>query len=101
MVDNIRILGKKVGFIGKVSDDQHGDFVIDYFKKDGIDTSNIFRAKNGEKLGLTFTASVINCISKFLTAVGSIVSSCNIFIRMFHTFFSDFGSFIFLLNNKY
>ena len=48
-------LGKKVGFIGKVSDDQHGDFVIDYFKKDGIDTSNIFRAENGEKLGLTFT----------------------------------------------
>ena len=48
-------LGKKVGFIGKVSDDQHGDFVVDYFKKDGIDTSNIFRAKNGEKIGLTFT----------------------------------------------
>ncbi|MGN0446912.1 MAG: 5-dehydro-2-deoxygluconokinase [Acutalibacteraceae bacterium] len=48
-------LGKKVGFIGKVSDDQHGDFVVDYFNKDGIDTSNIFRAKNGEKLGLTFT----------------------------------------------
>ncbi len=48
-------LGKKVGFIGKVSDDQHGDFVVDYFKKDGIDTSRIFRAKNGEKIGLTFT----------------------------------------------
>ena len=48
-------LGKKVGFIGKVSDDQHGDFVVDYFNKDGIDTSNIFRAKNGEKIGLTFT----------------------------------------------
>ncbi len=48
-------LGKKVGFIGKVSDDQHGDYVVDYFKKDGIDVSNIFRAKNGEKLGLTFT----------------------------------------------
>ena len=48
-------LGKKVGFIGKVSDDQHGDYVVDYFKKDGIDTSNIFRAQNGEKLGLTFT----------------------------------------------
>ena len=44
-------LGKKVGFIGKVSDDQHGDYVVDYFKKDGIDTSNIFRAQ----LGLTFT----------------------------------------------
>ena len=48
-------LGKKVGFIGKVSDDQHGDYVVDYFKKDGIDTSNIFRAQNGEKIGLTFT----------------------------------------------
>lgn len=48
-------LGKKVGFIGKVSDDQHGDFVINYFKKDGIDTSNVVRAKNGEKIGLTFT----------------------------------------------
>ena len=48
-------LGKKVGFIGKVSDDQHGDYVVDYFQKDGIDTSNIFRATNGEKIGLTFT----------------------------------------------
>ena len=48
-------LGKKVGFIGKVSDDQHGDYVVNYFKNDGIDTSNIVRAKNGEKIGLTFT----------------------------------------------
>lgn len=48
-------LGKKSGFIGRVSDDQFGDYVIDYFKNDGIDTSHIFRAKNGEKLGLTFT----------------------------------------------
>ena len=48
-------LGKKVGFIGKVSDDQHGDYVINYFKNDGIDTSNVVRAKNGEKIGLTFT----------------------------------------------
>ncbi len=48
-------LGKKVGFIGKVSDDQFGDYVTDFFKKEGIDVSHIFRAKNGEKLGLTFT----------------------------------------------
>lgn len=48
-------LGKKVGFIGKVSQDRFGDFVIDYFKKDKIDVSNVFRAKNGESLGLTFT----------------------------------------------
>lgn len=45
----------KAGFIGKVSDDQFGDFVIDYFKKEGIDTSCITRCKNGEKLGLSFT----------------------------------------------
>ena len=48
-------LGKKVGFIGKVSDDQFGDFVTDYFAKDGIDVSHISRCKNGENLGLTFT----------------------------------------------
>ena len=48
-------LGKKVGFIGKVSDDQFGDYVTDFFKKEGIDISHIFRATGGEKLGLTFT----------------------------------------------
>lgn len=48
-------LGKKVGFIGKVSDDQFGTYVIDYFKNDGINTDHIYRAKNGENLGLTFT----------------------------------------------
>jgi 5-dehydro-2-deoxygluconokinase len=48
-------LGKKVGFIGKVSDDQFGRFVTGYFRKEGIDTSNIAVAKNGESLGLTFT----------------------------------------------
>lgn len=48
-------LGKKVGFIGKISNDRFGDFIVDYFKKEGIDTSNVYRAKNGESLGLTFT----------------------------------------------
>lgn len=48
-------LGKKIGFIGKVSDDQFGDFVTNYFNKEGIDTSHITRCTNGEKLGLTFT----------------------------------------------
>lgn len=48
-------LGKKVGFISKVSDDQFGRFATSYFKKEGIDTSNIAVAKNGESLGLTFT----------------------------------------------
>lgn len=48
-------LGKKVGFIGKVSDDQFGKFVTNYFKNEGIDTTNTSVAKNGESLGLTFT----------------------------------------------
>ncbi len=48
-------LGKKVGFIAKVSDDQFGDYVTKFFDDEGIDTSHITRATNGEKLGLTFT----------------------------------------------
>lgn len=48
-------LGKKVGFIGKVSDDRFGDYVIKFFADEGIDVSHVTRAKNGEKLGLTFT----------------------------------------------
>ena len=47
--------GLKAGFIGKVSDDQFGDFVVEYFNDKGIDTSQISRCRNGEKLGLTFT----------------------------------------------
>ena len=48
-------LGRKVGFIARVSEDQFGDFAVNYFKKEGIDTSRMFRCRNGEKLGLTFT----------------------------------------------
>lgn len=48
-------LGKKIGFLAKVSDDQFGDYVTHYFDKEGIDTSHITRCKNGENLGLTFT----------------------------------------------
>ena len=48
-------LGKKIGFIGKVSDDQFGKFVVDYLNNEGVDTSQIKYATNGENLGLTFT----------------------------------------------
>lgn len=48
-------LGKKIGFIGCVSADQFGDFVVQYFNDRGIDTTQIVRAKHGEKIGLTFT----------------------------------------------
>lgn len=48
-------LGKKCGFFARVSDDQLGTFVTDYFDNEGIDTSHIKRCQNGEKIGLTFT----------------------------------------------
>lgn len=48
-------LGKKIGFIGKVSNDQMGKFVTNFFANEGIDTSNLSKAKNGEFIGLTFT----------------------------------------------
>ena len=48
-------LGKKVGFFARVSDDQLGKFVTDYFENEGIDTSHIVKCENGEKIGLTFT----------------------------------------------
>ncbi len=55
MAVGIRKLGKEVGFIGCVSDDQFGDFVLNYFKERGIDTSQMQRARHGERIGLTFT----------------------------------------------
>jgi 5-dehydro-2-deoxygluconokinase len=48
-------LGKKCGFFGRVSDDQFGDFAVDFFKREGVDVSRIRRCAQGEKLGLTFT----------------------------------------------
>ncbi|MBQ7889069.1 MAG: 5-dehydro-2-deoxygluconokinase [Erysipelotrichaceae bacterium] len=46
-------LGGKIGFLGKVSDDQFGTFVVDFLKNEGVDTSHI--AKGKENLGLAFT----------------------------------------------
>lgn len=59
-------LGKKVGFIARVSDDQFGDYVTHYFEKEGIDTSHISRCKNGENLGLTFTEIISPSESRIL-----------------------------------
>ncbi len=58
--------GMKAGFIGKVSDDQFGEFVVDYFNEQGIDTSHITKCKNGEKLGLTFTEMLSSSESNIL-----------------------------------
>ena len=48
-------LGDRVGFLARVSDDQFGTFVTDYFKAEGIDVSHIRRCEHGENLGLTVT----------------------------------------------
>ena len=48
-------LGRRVGFLARVSDDALGTFVTDYFVREGIDTSHVRRCVNGEKIGLTFT----------------------------------------------
>lgn len=48
--------GIKVGMISKISNDQLGDYALEHLEKEeNIDTSNIFRAKDGQKIGLTFT----------------------------------------------
>lgn len=48
-------LGLKVGFIGKLAADQHGNFIRNYMSGLGIDTSNMVEDKEGHKTGLTFT----------------------------------------------
>ena len=48
-------LGKRIGFIGKISDDQMGTFAENVFREEGIDISNVVRTTGGEKMGLTFT----------------------------------------------
>jgi 5-dehydro-2-deoxygluconokinase len=48
-------LGKKCGFFARVSDDRFGDYALEEFQREGIDTSRIRRCVHGEKLGLTFT----------------------------------------------
>ncbi|WP_026691967.1 5-dehydro-2-deoxygluconokinase [Peribacillus kribbensis] len=48
-------LGLKAGFIGKLSDDQHGRFIESYMRGVGIDTSNMAVDKEGHKTGLAFT----------------------------------------------
>jgi len=48
-------LGKKTGFIGKIADDQHGRYIMDYLKERGIDTSGVVKDTEGSVTGLVFT----------------------------------------------
>ena len=47
-------LGLKTGFIGRVSDDQHGEYILNYFEENNIDTSNIKKDATSVN-GLAFT----------------------------------------------
>lgn len=48
-------LGLKVGFIGKIPDDQHGRFIQQYMTDAGVDTSSMVIDQEGHKAGLAFT----------------------------------------------
>jgi 5-dehydro-2-deoxygluconokinase len=48
-------LGMKTGFIGKVSDDQHGRYVVNYLKEKNIDTAGVAVDRTGRVTGLAFT----------------------------------------------
>ncbi len=48
-------LGLSCGFIGKVSNDQHGNFIKNYMNTVGVDVSNIVVDQTGKKTGLAFT----------------------------------------------
>ncbi|OGB67698.1 MAG: hypothetical protein A2Y94_12575 [Caldithrix sp. RBG_13_44_9] len=53
---NIARLGKKVGFVGKIGDDEFGDFILESLKKQHVDTSHIIKDKNG-KTGICVSLS--------------------------------------------
>jgi len=44
-----------VGFIGRVSDDQHGRYIRSYFESKGINTDNLIADQDGGMNGLAFT----------------------------------------------
>lgn len=46
--------GLQVGYIGRVSDDQFGRFIVRYMANKGIDVSHIVYDKSGAKSGLSF-----------------------------------------------
>jgi len=48
-------LGANTGFIGKVSDDQMGRFIVDYLRRNRLDTSQVTTDRTGASTGLAFT----------------------------------------------
>lgn len=48
-------LGLSAGFIGKISDDQHGNYIKRYMAECGVNTDAMVVDQEGHKSGLTFT----------------------------------------------
>ncbi|MDR1567196.1 MAG: 5-dehydro-2-deoxygluconokinase [Streptococcaceae bacterium] len=48
-------MGLKVGFIGKIPKDQHGNYIKEYLENSNIDTSGVVFDTDGHKAGLAFT----------------------------------------------
>lgn len=48
-------LGLKTGFVGKISDDQMGRFIVNYLEENSMDTNGISVDKTGAVTGLAFT----------------------------------------------
>lgn len=48
-------LGASVGFIGRISDDQFGDFIMKKLRQFGVNTDNVVRDTTGAKNGLAVT----------------------------------------------
>lgn len=48
-------MGLKVGFIGKLSKDQHGNFIKNYLVEAGVDVEGVVFDEAGHKSGLAFT----------------------------------------------
>lgn len=48
-------LGMKTAFIGKVANDQMGNFIIQYLRSNGIETSSVTTDRTGAVTGLAFT----------------------------------------------
>ena len=48
-------LGLRAGFIGRVADDAFGRFIVNYLRKEGIDTEGVVTDRPGSVTGLAFT----------------------------------------------
>lgn len=59
-------LGSRVGFIGKVSPDSLGDYVVSVMRDEGVDVSHLTAGAPGTCLGLAFTEAMVQGSTKLV-----------------------------------